>query len=116
MYLLQPAQFFGHLFCALFALFIHRSPSPPYELAPPGPLYALLSVCRSEPGLSLVGCGYAQVGKSVQTVRGKAGAWVALEVSVPQQFLDQAIAFAPARVHAYADCRSTHHHVRGWLP
>jgi hypothetical protein len=25
MYLLQLAQFFGHLFCALFALFFHRS-------------------------------------------------------------------------------------------
>jgi hypothetical protein len=91
-------------------------PSPPYQLAPPGPLYALLSVCRSEPGLSLVGRGYAQGGKSVQAVRGKAWAWVALEVSVPQQFIDQAIAFAPARVHAYADCRSTHGHVWGWLP
>src|ERR687894_1161187 len=63
------------------------------------------------PGLSLVGCGYTPVGKSVQAVRGKAGAGVALEVSTPQQLLDQAIAFAPARVHAYTDCRSTHHHV-----
>jgi hypothetical protein len=34
-----------------------------------------------------------------------------LEVSAPQQLLDQAIAFAPARVDAYADCRFTHRHV-----
>jgi hypothetical protein len=39
-----------------------------------------------------------------------------LEVSGLQQFIDQAIAFALAGVHAYADCRSTHHHVWGWLP
>src|ERR671911_722173 len=88
-------------------------PSPPYLLEPPRPLYALLSLYPIGPGLSLVGCGYAQGGKSVQAVRGKAGAWVALEVSVPQQFIDQAIAFAPPRVHAYADSRTTHHHVWG---
>jgi hypothetical protein len=29
-----------HVLLALFALFLHRS--PPYQLAPPGPLYALL--------------------------------------------------------------------------
>jgi hypothetical protein len=66
--------------------------------------------------ISLVGCGYAQGGKSVQPVRGKAGTGIALDVSAPQQFIDQAIAFAPARVHAYADSRSTHHHVWGWVP
>src|SRR5215207_5623775 len=90
--------------------------SPPYHLAPPGPRCALLSLYSIGPGLSLVGCGYAPVGKSVQPVRGKAGAGVALEVSIPQQFIDQAIAFAPARVHAYADSRSSHHHVWGGLP
>src|SRR5215204_7773918 len=26
------------------------------------------------------------------------------------------MAFAPARVHAYAECRSTHHHVWGGVP
>src|SRR5918994_653152 len=69
-----------------------------------------------EPGLSLVGCGYTPVGESVHAVRGKAGAGVALEVSAPQQLLHQGMAFASARVHAYAECRSTHLHVWGWLP
>src|SRR5215203_6255831 len=68
------------------------------------------------PGLSLVACGYTPVGESVQAVCGKAGAGVALEVSAPQQLLDQGMAFAPARVHAYADCRSTHGYEWGWLP
>jgi hypothetical protein len=91
-------------------------PSPPYQLEPPWPLYALLGLYPIGLGLSLVGCGYAQGGKSVQAVLGKAGAGVALEVSVTQQFIDQAIAFAPSRVHAYADSRSTHHHVWGCAP
>src|SRR5215213_6237577 len=102
---------------------------------PPGPLGALLSLSRSGLGLSpspvlslvqspptphlferrLIGRAYAQGGKSVQPVRGKAGAGVASEVSVPQQFIDQAIAFAPARVHAYTYSRSTHHHVWSWV-
>jgi hypothetical protein len=66
--------------------------------------------------MCLVSRGYTRISKSVEAVRGKAGAGVALEVSAPQQLLDQGMAFAPARVHAYADCRSTHHHVWGWLP
>ena len=65
--------------------------------------------------MCLVSRGYTRISKSVQPVRGKAGAGVALEVSAPQQLLDQGMAFAPARVHAYADCRSTHH-VWGWVP
>ena len=77
---------------------------------PPEPLsYRTGAIC-------FVGCGYAQGGKSVEAVRGKAGAGIALDVSTPQQFIDQAIAFAPARDHAYADSRSTHHHVWGRLP
>src|SRR5215212_4175037 len=87
--------------------------SPPYQLALPEPLCAFLCLYPIGPGLSLVGCGYAQGGKSVQPVRGKAGAGVASDVSVPQQFIDQTIAFASARVHAYADSCSTHHHVWG---
>jgi hypothetical protein len=64
----------------------------------------------------LVGRGHARISKSVQPVRGKAGAGVGLEVSGLQQFIDQAIALAPARVHTYADCCSTHLHVFGGLP
>ena len=63
-----------------------------------------------------VGRGYARIGKSVQPMRSKARAGIALEVSVPQQFIDQAIAFAPAGVNAYADCRTTDPHVWGGLP
>src|SRR5215203_860300 len=80
------------------------------SVRPPEPLpYRTGAIC-------LVGCGHAQGGKSVQAVCGKAGAGVALEVSVLQQFIDQAIAFASPRVHAYAYSRSTNHHVWGWVP
>src|SRR5215211_2001600 len=52
MYLLQLAQFFSHLLCALFALFLHRVPSPPYELAPPrAALCALLRLYSIGVGL-----------------------------------------------------------------
>src|SRR5215207_7852895 len=80
------------------------------------PLCALLSLSSSGVGLSLLGCGYASVGHSVQPVRGKARARVGSDVSGLQQFIDQVLAFAPARVHAYADCRSTHLHVGGGVP
>ena len=53
----------------------------------------------------LVGYRYTRIGKSVQPVRGKAGAGIALEVSGPQQFIDQGTTLTPARVYAYADCR-----------
>src|SRR5215203_7387927 len=88
----------------------------------PGPLLcALPSLSSSGVGLSLLGCGllgggYASVGESVQPVRGKARAWVGSDVSGLQQFINQVIAFASARVHAYADCRSTHLHVWGGVP
>src|SRR5215212_1690566 len=88
---------------------------------PPRPLYARLSLSRSGVGLSLLGCvllggAYTPVGESIQPVRSKARAGVALDVSGLQQFIDQAIAFAPARIHAYAECRSSHHHVWGGVP
>jgi len=89
--------------------------SSEYSPPPRAALCALLSLYPIGPELSFVGCGYAQGGKSVQPVRGKAGAGIALEVSVPQQFIDQAIAFAPARDDAHANSRSTHHHVWGWV-
>src|SRR5215208_6628500 len=53
----------------------------------------------------LVSRDYARIGESVKPVRGKAGAGIALEVSRPQQFLDQDTAFTPAGFHAYADRR-----------
>jgi hypothetical protein len=53
----------------------------------------------------LLGRGNARVGESVQPVRGKAGTGIALEVSIPQQFIDQCTALAPSRVQAYADRR-----------
>src|SRR5215217_6254824 len=49
-------------------------------------------------------------------MRGKAWAWVMLDVAGPQQFVDQASAFAPTGVHAHADRRPPHLHVRGGLP
>jgi len=65
-------------------------------------------------GLSgLVGHGYAQVSKSVQPVRGKTGAGIALKVSGPQKFIDQGTTLAPTGVQAYADRRSPHLHVGG---
>src|SRR5688572_28954084 len=48
----------------------------------------LLSPSRSGAGLSLLGCGYASVGHSVQPVRGKASAGVGSDVSGLQQFID----------------------------
>jgi hypothetical protein len=48
----------------------------------------LLSPSRSGVGLSLLGCGYASVGYSVQPVRGKARAGVGSNVSGLQQFID----------------------------
>src|SRR5215208_6979861 len=48
----------------------------------------LLSPSRSGVGLSLLGCGYASVGYSVQPVRGKARAGVGSDVSGLQQFID----------------------------
>jgi hypothetical protein len=49
-------------------------------------------------------------------VGGKAWAGVVLDVSGPQQFIDQLFAFASDGVHAYAECRPTHLHVWGGLP
>src|SRR5215210_8016492 len=118
MYLLQLAQFFGHLVGALPALFSHRAvtslsacattgairsperlghrtgadPStlPPLVQSPPTPhLYER----------RLVGYRYTRIGKSVQPGRGKAGAGIALEVSGPQQFIDQGTTLTPARVY-----------------
>src|SRR5215207_3404500 len=98
-----------------------RSPTrgTPADAEPPP--CGLLGPSRSGVGLSLLGCGllggaYTPVGESIEPVRRKARAGVGSEVSGLQQFIDQAIAFAPARVHAYADCRSTHSHVWGGLP
>src|SRR5215208_3670472 len=48
----------------------------------------LLSPSRSGVGLSLLGCGYASVGESIQPVRGKARAGVGSDVSSLQQFID----------------------------
>ena len=39
-----------------------------------------------------------------------------MEVSGPQQFIDQGIALAPAGVYAYAEGRSAHLHASGALP
>ena len=44
------------------------------------------------------GRGYARIGKSVQPVRGKAGAGIASDVSATQQLVDQGTTLAPARV------------------
>src|SRR5215212_2424997 len=130
MYLLQLAQFFGHLVGALLllSLFSHRAvtslsacatrtattgairsperlghraradPStlPPLVQSPPTP-----RLCERR----VVGYLYTRIGKSVEPVRGKAGAGIALEVSGPQQFIDQGTTLTPARVYAYADCR-----------
>src|ERR671920_2130760 len=79
---------------------------------PGPPLCALLRASRSAVGLSLLG-GCAPIGESIEPVRGKARAGVGLDVSGLQQFIDQAIAFATPRVHAYAECRSSHRHVWG---
>src|SRR5919112_3376767 len=86
-----------------------------------GPMYALLSLSCNGVGLSLLGCGllggaYTPVSESIEPVRRKAWAGVDLDVSGLQQFIDQAIAFASARVHAYAECRSSHNHVWGGAP
>src|SRR5215208_5437275 len=75
---------------------------------PPGPLYALLRLYRSGVGLSLLSCGYTPVGKSVQPVQGKAGAWVRFNVSAPQQLLEQGIELALFGLQAYAASRSPH--------
>jgi len=48
----------------------------------------LLSPSRSGVGLSLLGCGYAPVGESIEPVRGKARARVGSDVSGLQQFID----------------------------
>jgi len=85
-----------------------HSPIPPLVL--PRPTSSRLYQRR------LVGRGYARIGKSIEPVRGEAWAGVALDVSGPQQLIDQAIAFAPSWGYAYADCRSTHLHIWGGLP
>src|SRR5215208_363233 len=72
------------------------------------PLCALLRGSRSAVGLSLLG-GCAPIGESIEPVRGKARGGVGLDVSGLQQFIDAAIAFASARVDAYAECCSSHH-------
>src|SRR5215218_2872509 len=126
MYLLQLAQFFGHLVDALLllALFSHgavtslsacattgtvRSPERLGHRAGADPS-TLLPLVQSPPTphlyeRRLVGRGYTRIGKSVEPVRGKAGAGIALELSGLPQFIDQGTAFAPARVQAYANCR-----------
>ena len=48
----------------------------------------------AEWGSSLLGRGYAPIGEPVEPVRGKAWAGVGLDVSGPQQFIDQAIALS----------------------
>jgi hypothetical protein len=48
----------------------------------------LLSPSRGGVGLSLLGCGYASVGYSIQPVRCKARAGVGSDVSGLQQFID----------------------------
>src|SRR5215208_4701370 len=68
----------------------------------------LLSPSRSGVGLSLLSCGYTPVGKSVQPVQGKAGAWVRFNVSAPQQLLEQGIELALFGLQAYAAHRSPH--------
>src|SRR5215207_4293862 len=65
-----------------------KHPRPPRAA-----LYALLSLSSSGVGLSLLGCGllgggYAPVGESIEPVRRKAWAGVALDVSGLQQFID----------------------------
>jgi hypothetical protein len=64
----------------------------------------------------LIGRTYARIGESVQPVRGKTVAGIALKISGPQQFIDQGSTFAPTRVQAYADCRCPHLHVGGGFP
>src|SRR5215204_194118 len=64
----------------------------------------------------LIGRDYARIGEPVKPVRCKARAGIALEVSVPQQLIDQGSALAPARGQAYADCRWPHLHVWGTPP
>ena len=86
--------------------------------ADPSPLLSLVQP-HPTPRLDqrrLVGCGHPRIGESVQPVGGKAGAGIALEVSRPQQFLDQDTAFTPAGFHAYADRRCPHLHVWGGRP
>ena len=63
-----------------------------------------------------VGRDYAPVGESVQPVRGKAWAWVMLDVPGPQQLVDQDIAFDTAWIYSYADRCCTHLYVWGGLP
>src|SRR5215210_2558642 len=74
------------------------------------------SLPRRTGATCFVGRGYAPVGKSVQPVRGKAGAGIALEIISLQQFIYQDTAFNPAGIQAYADCRCPHLHVWGGLP
>src|SRR5215212_10463879 len=53
MYLLQLAQFFGHLLCALFALFLHRSVTSVCACATTASVRPPLSPSRSGVGLTL---------------------------------------------------------------
>src|SRR5215217_159861 len=79
----QLLDVFAYLFL------IHTSSfSSSDEPSPLGPSYALLRLYRSGVGLSLLGCGYASVGYSVQPMRGKARAGVGSDVSGLQQFID----------------------------
>src|SRR5918995_7530321 len=52
MYLLQLAQFFGHLLCALFALFLHRSVTSVCACATTASVRPPLSPSRSGVGLT----------------------------------------------------------------
>ena len=63
-------------------------PLYPTPQVSPRSLYALLSAWGIGVGLSLLGCGYASVGYSVQPVLGKARAGVGSDVSGLQQFID----------------------------
>src|SRR5215213_7397148 len=137
MYLLQLAQFFGHLVGALLllALFSHGAVTSLSACATTGTVRSperlghragaepstLLPLVQSPPTphlheRRLVGRGYTRIGKSVQPVRGKGGAGITLKVSGLQQFIDQGTTLAPARVQAYADRRCPHLHVWGGVP
>src|ERR687890_329940 len=80
---------------------------------PPGPPSAPLRLYRSGVMLSLLSCGYAPVGDAVQSVHGKARAWVGLNVSSPQQLLEQVIEFSLFGLHAYAEGRCVRRGVSG---